>query len=753
MASRINENRMLFNTSIFLEKPNKVLFHPLPNFVDLPVLENNKAKLPNLSLDISLKIKEIVELFPELDKFDQKSAITYTHSKLNSMCDSATDYLKEIIAAYDVKMEKIFDQELNENVIKVYVICFNYFTNYLVKFLSSETPIPVGKAHKSLKKLHILNKFLMMTVGTKNNPIILGQYDVIIIQIINEILNIGHKQLTSHNKFKNIPLATPFLCYQFQILVMLVSMNEGRSFMKVAALDSIKVIYETLERFAKMCFTDPVLKEIYSIRLGKSENWISINNVMIAYAFNRKKFSLIQLGPLASTPQFSLRYIIFYYILKIAQLLSFDDNPIMKERLLGLVLLLVKDGTEFIEAKLEQKEPLTKEELADVEIVLNESLVSANIIKRILPRIADPFAMLEKLGFIQIIKRFIELLIISSLEFGLVGLPEEMKKNEITDCASYKVAKDYIYGVFNFLSKLKNTKDLVGPATPTRIAFKGSKDSFLTLIEEITCRIIEGIDNLKGKEEHLQLAMTYLVEYLFDNRKLISRQSAEYIIKLISSNRFHYTSPKSLEENELELPLEKLTNERICILLVDIIEYERTWAETILQHLINTIRMLLNNEKLLFGLCKLILCGVSSKCLDNSEFYKIIFEPNRKEMNFEQYSKLLINTKSKIIKSFIEIKGINELMNILLNDCHKKNANKKSIMIIEGLFLELAGIPSIAEQIIGRLSVSMVFLDYLKYGDTARNVVVSFVEKLIIEFKYNRKFSDAINEKIGRAHV
>jgi hypothetical protein len=733
-----------------LLKSKKLLFRSLKDNIEPP-----QTKESSNDSD-----KQITELdspflqFTDLEKYDYRNITLYDEKGMDVMCDMALEHFKHFTDKVALKFSvKCIKDEL----VKIFIICFNYISNYLVLCISNENDLSGEKVMKALDQLLILNQFLLFTLNEKKNPIILGQYDIAITRIAKEAIDQVHKQLTTPDKCKDKVFIATFLCYQLQILAMMVALNEGRNFMKTAATESIKTSFETFGFSVKSSISNPLIKEIYRTHLGDNETWVTLDqeHIKAAIGSDRIKFYIIQLSSQIKSPRFSLRHMTLFYLLKFLQLFSLEENVTIKEHIFELIASVLKDNLEFVEEKALKKD-LTLEDMISIEIAFSESLVCLSMLKRTAPKTSDHSALLDKLGFMHFLKPVIECYLKLALKFHLIvtfskdtGYNEESKWKSV----SYRTTHDYVSGIFNFLHKVKNAKDQVGL---TRISRSGSSAAtILTLVEEILGTLIKSIDFIEGTDNELLMLKVYLAEYLFDNRLTMSRQTAEHVIKLITSKRFHYTSPHPLldSESQQELPLEEITNKRIITLLQHIIEYDKTWAEIILQHLVKLIPELLRDEECLFGLCKLIYCGVTGEFRDNSSFYKKIFKESSEPLTFQSYNKIEPRGESKAIKGFIDIKGVSELTNTLLTKFYTNGTklieSDRVIRMVESLFLEIIGLPLISHQVLSEIPLIISFMEYIKIGPDPNAVIVKFLEKLLAAIKYKSKIHEKVHELIN----
>lgn len=749
-------------------KSYKILFHLLSDHRNShglappsPTLSKKlSGPIPTLDdlLDISPKIQELSKSlflqFPDLDKFDHKNILSYSDPKLNEKCNYSFSLFEKIIFELNPVAATISGKTIKDDILKIYVICFNYLTTELFNIISEENTLKIEDGKKMLHNLGILINFLILTLQDRKTQALLSQHDVILMQIIREILNTSHEKWATSGKIKDIGLAAQFLCHLFQTVAILAAINESRNFMKTAGQDAIKLSFETFERSLKLSFNHSLLSEIYSFQLTGFENWITMNgqeHIKIAAGYNKKKFSIIQLEN-KKEPKFTLRYMNLYYTLKILQLLISRKIANLEERGLELVASILKWNGEFLEKKKNDK-------IENLEIVLNENIVCFNIIKRILPNVDDPFSILDRLGFTRFLKPLMDLHINLALKHKLIVpiIPSKISLQSTESLIlenSYKSRKDYIALVLNFLYRLKtNTKDLPSGFRSVKSSHRASKASIGTLVEEIIGDIINGIDLIQAEPYEMRIFKFDITDYLHDSRATMTKQTAEYIIRLVESKTFHFTSPENLNEislennDSVEQELENLSGNRIVALLNEIMAAEKMWAENIWQHLMGQIRIYFEkNEAYLFGLYKLIYCALTKKVYTNQQFYKkLLIEDQIVMLNFKGYSEFELREDSKSLRAFNESKGIYDLISIIQLIYRNYPANlaadtKIKRKMTEQLFMNLLQIPCIPEQILKQQPTIVVeFLEFSLKCPEIRDLAFLFAETLLNVIKYNPK--------------
>ena len=709
----------------------KTLFKPLVN------TEGNYFTQPKFE-DKKQSFDSVLKYFPRLEKYDHKNISLYSEYERDK-CHLALEAFKSYLTRESVVSLKI----LKDDVLKVFVITFNCFTSL---FVSSES---IEEMEASIKYISILNQFLLFTLGEQKNPFTLGRHDASIILIIKKALADVNRQLITSNKYGDSSLVAGFLCYQFQALAMIIALNEGRSFMKTAALDSIKVVLETFACMYEEMLANEVLRKVYEIRLGEDEMWVTLDklHVKIAIGFSKKKFTIIQLNSPPENPHFSLRYMILYYILKSIRLLPLEENPLMKEKILKIVAVVLKDNRGVLTIK----DPITSKDMIGIEIVLNEYLVLFNIIKRIIPKVGDPLARLDKFDYINYLIPIIEKYFNVVMRLDLM-----VKCSQVNDCVelSYKTTNDYLSGLFNFLDKVRDAKSSISLLKTTKSEIKGSTAIILNFIEEVTGKIVQSIDTIEGTEHGLEILKFYIIEYLFDNDNLFSKQTAEHILKLLMSTRFHFTSPKSLQslfdsKVTRETSLENETNKRMVALVNKVMECDKIWAETILDHFITLIPTLLNDEESLFGICKFIYCGVTGNCISNLSFFNKLFNKEYEEVKDMRNIKKKQKEESKSIRGFVNIKGIHKLIDILLmrvyEDGVRVSKSENAVIMIEQLLLELAGLPLVAQQLLSEVSLPAKFLNYINVACDPRKITVKLLTILLRLVRQSEKINENDN--------
>ena len=743
-------------------KAKRILFRPLSDksgstdvATSVPVTKSPCEDILESSKSLSEEWTTVYPLFSSLDKFDHASLSSYSDTELEKKCAAALDFFHKATEA--LCMASLSGKTLKDDLVKIFIICFYRATNELLAYISEEENSEPPE--KALKRLATLNAFLLLMLQDRKNPAILAPHDVTLMQIISEALNAVHEKLANSTK-KDVSSAAYFLYYLFQALAMLTALNEGRNFMKSAANDAIKFAFEAFEISLRISISHPILKEVYGYPLGEGEKWEKTKEkyVKASVGFDKKKFSVIQIVSDLGPPKFTLRYINLYYALKIIQLLIPRKIPGLDERVLEIIAIQLKDMSECLEMKTSHKNFPLGEDIVNVENVLNQNLACFNIIKRILPCVGDPFSILDKCGYTRFLKVLTENHLSMALRFQLAAVIEQSGGSDVVENmaseVSYKLTHDYISGVFNFLNRLKNANTNKAVKTP----IKTSKASISSFVEEIMGEIINRIDTVQSSSANMTVFKAYIVEYLFDNKCIVSKQTAEYIIRLVESKAFHFTSPEVLKgplpkDETVESAVETLTNKRIVILLNEIMAYDKAWAETIWHHLIGQIKTLFEKDEecMLFGLFKLIYCSLTNEVHSNYTFYSRLFDSRvSKVLDYKAYVENEPKGESKSVKAFIDVKGIYDIISMIQASHHKSPEPKSIVKMTEQLLLELIRIPSISEQILKQQPPSVVveFLECAIAYPHVRDVTFDFLQTLLAVVKYNQRMAVvAANDK------
>jgi len=574
----------------------------------------------------------------------------YTTSTLDISQPRKDIQLKEVFPD-DVNAEEYIEHFINsksrylvidKSVFNAFGACFIHVSKLIIKSMRNEEEVK-----KRLKQLASLRHFLLADIANINNCKVINQHSSYLINEIKVILKMGHEEMIVSNAAE----ISELLCYCFQTLTILVAVNERANIEIVPNL--IKTAVELIKDYLKKSYSNDLLKQVYSYGISQCEEWeIGIkSNERLAVAFERKKFSLIQLTPEA--PVYSLRYMLLYFLSK-PSLFNIIADQIDKALISTILLIQIKDLS------------ATHEEETNTELKLNEALVCMKFIKRVLIILKDSLIILEtKEGLRELIINSI----ISAVNNEKVAFIDKWKKKtdlveNFSNIVSYKTSNDYIAIIFKFLNE-------TGSILPL-------------FIEDTIINLINILNTIKGKEKQIRILKTYIVELLFDKRRIIIDETVECFICLIGSNTFHFTSPKSLPPKLCEL--EDLMNKRVVILLGSMIESKAEWAKKLLEYF---IEQLSTKKAQLFGLCRLIYCSLTGKLCDNELFYNRFFNSKEYTVKYEKS----VESNTKAVEAFVDIEGINTLMNILIK-------HSGSIALLESLLLELSSIKQVSEQLL-----------------------------------------------------
>ena len=509
-----------------------------------------------------------------------------------------------------------------------------------------------------------------------------------------------------------------FLYSQYQTLKIIAALNEGKGSITTKFLENN---INKLESGLRSSLYNETLKESFNYHLGNNEKWANKKHVKIALEFDRKKFSLIQLGIEKECYKFTLRYMCMYSIEKILEYSYAKINKEIYENLLEVLSAIIKDIDESMKNNIY--------EIANAEINLNEALICFNIVAIIISRLNNPFGLIKKYELTSTLNSSMIHSIDLIFKFKLVAnLELENSLGKHNKLLSYKTTDDYLSGIFLFMNKLRKIKE---PLSYGKVVEDTKSElSILTLIEKLQSKLINEIDTLK----HIEALKNYIVEYMYDDHRILSRKTADDFLKLIKSKSINFTAPKSLSEvsNKID-PITNLRNRKILALIRSIMNDDKSWAVTILKYFMELIKNSLDNPELLFGLYKVIYSGITGETYDNSAFYKKFFGEAKAESKYE-YN--VDKNESKAIKGFIEIQGIEALIEILsINFCSKKNTEVKNDIIstmTSNLILEFLNIQMISNQL---LKQPLLVMELAKCSGL-RNVAAAFIRKLLMIAKY-----------------
>ncbi len=741
-----------------LAKPDRVLFRPLelPRGSDpaaasqRPLVPASPADLEDTNKEIAAQWAKIRGQFAGTDKLDFKSVISYWKGEekaLDERCAHVCAFFDLVIQTLGQYATSLSGKTVREELLKIYVIVFRQVSvslQTLVLFREENEPSAVQDKELSvlLSQRGTLNDFLLLLMQDRKNGAVLGQYDVSLMQVVGQSVSQLHDRLLRAKKLRNPSAVAAMLHRDFESAAILAGFNECRMLTKAASCDCIRFAFEMLERGLRTSVSVRVFKELYSQPLESGEEWTEgpLGHVRLATRFGKKKLAVVKLG--TGSAGFSLRYISAYYALKLVQLLIAKKAFHEEEKMMETVAMVLKDTDETL------GRAGTAADLVRIELALNENLVCFNIIKRVLPVADDPFVLLDKLGYIQTLKGALETHMAAALRLRLVAFNCPVGQ-PVEEAVSYKKTHDYVAGAFGFLNHLKNMKS----SRPLKSTSKSSKGSVSVMTEERVGDIISTIDSAVSSEPELLVLKTYLVEYLFDNRHVVSRQTAEHIIRLIGSVAFHFTSPadgfKDLEPGHEAKPqdeLEKLNSRRIAMLLSETIAYDKAWAEIILKHMMEQVMVLYRKEEHLFGLYKLIYCVLTHEVHDNVSFSQTILKNWPEELTYARYSQCEHLSEDKAVQAFIDVKGIAGIVGILqltykaiMLQAQNVDGTKPisiAVQMTEQLFLRLNDIPAVAEQTLSQPALVGEFLECLSLGPHIQRVIVSLLQKLLANVKY-----------------
>ena len=588
------------------------------------------------------------ELFDDVLKLDYESILTYTNKDLDNNCSIAIKLFKHILSNPNLFHSK-------HDLMKILIVSFKHY--------SLDTSFT-----NSIDNLQILINYLVLTLEHSKIAIGINKFDIVIFKLVKEVLIVIHK-----NFIEDEVLRARFLYCQFQALAILAALNE--EVVNTRAQESITAYLNTFDIFLRESISNPSLSQVYSVPIGENEAWISLNNTYSSVIFNKVKFNLIHMGK--NKPKFSIRYIALYYMLKFIHLLA---SKKVDELILETISTILKQ--------------INRSSEGDVEMFLNEALVSLKIVRRVLPNMKKPSKVLEKIEIKLLAETYIQ----------------QVHRANLYEPYNTFSKKNYISKLFNTLSKLRNEKSLKDNDYNVAI---------VSLVEEVIGKFIALLNSDIGYG-----LKVYVIKYLYSNRTTLSLKVAESITRLIASKAINFTLTLK-EENTME----SIMNKELIITLIELTKHNEQRAQSILKLFIKSIREH-TDEAILFCIHKLLLCVVKRKVYDDNTFYKKIFSKEKPKITFKKYKKLEEQRNEKTVKVFIDIKGEKELVDIFLK-LEKGNLMKMTRSVIVKL------IPYMSKIILKDISILLELCDHLKEYPQIMKVVISVIQSLLSEIKYN----------------
>lgn len=616
-------------------------------------------------------------------------------AELGEKCESATRSLVQIVKS--LKLKEAFAGVLSDEVVKVVAECIRHCS---AKGFGEE----VGK------ELEALNIVLMMGLEDRPRKIRLGKY----IKSTLETLKATQDHIKEQSNFRNLLSSARILSFQYHTLTILTTLN--------ACNDSFVQHIETLSRGIRESLLNNRLHKCYSLPLGQNECWVSEERAEISCLFGREKIAVVRMG---SGCRVTTRCVCLGYVEKAFKGVVVKGNQVLLEKVLETIAETLKDISERLKEFMGMKLTI---ELGEVEIYLNEALICFSILRWMLANLSDPFALLSKFGYVDLLKPLLDSYIGLILRLGLVK--GSFKDSEVV---SYKTAHDYLSGVFLFMSELKNKRELLSYGRAAKGA--GAKSLILGLFEEVIQNLVKEID----KTEKIATLKHYIVEYFYRTNRNFSRQTAECLVSLVESRSIFFTAPRDFAEGIKETRMQSLTNKRAITLLNTILNDDKMWAETVLNYMLELVKEHYRNVELLFGIYKLIYCGVTDTICNNSMFYEKMF--SRGDRQDESSKHAMGRESSKATKGFVDIEGITQLINILLCNLYKEDFERVGIVVeMTGNFIiELLDVALIAEQLLKRMEIVVKVLE----ESHSTSFTIKFIRKLLLLVKYSPKIVTA----------
>jgi len=588
-------------------------------------------------------------------------------SELREKCVVIMKFLNDIMQS--IKFNRPPPHFLDDYVFKIVIKCFYYYHENI--------------SPSNLQNIRTLNTLLILYLyGEPKSMIKEGQ-------LLFKSVKTMHEQL-KNNKV-NIFKAAKLIHYQYQGFSILAALDGSKEFVKLYAEALEKGIRESCDK----------LNDCYEVALGKEEYWMTSlkDHVKVNYLFNRKILTVVKFSEDRMSHRFTPRYECLYYTKKAIKLLATKESQALLEKLLETIMTLLK-----LKSTLLKQEKLPTN---NVESHLNEILICFNIIKHIINNPNPP--LLSKLNDLSFLKPLIYSYI--TLIFKHKFLYNTYDENEII---SYRTTHDYLSGLFRFMSEVKNAKEFTSYTRSTN-----TKTSILKLFEEIINELLKYIENSI-------ILKDYIVEYLYKNNRNITKQTVECLVKIVETTSF--TAPKSISGEIKEQGMKALTNKRIVSLLNTILNDDKFWAESILGHLIELIKELYNNKELLFGIYKLIYCGLTNTVCSNIEFYTKLFTKAEVIVDKEY---------SKAIKGFANIEGTTQILNVIINDLYKTEL-EDIIEMTSKFIIILLDIPLLAEKLLKESALIMKVLE----ASHSISFTTRFIQKLLELVKQSAKITE-----------
>lgn len=733
-------------------KYGKYLF---PQIIPKEVISQQKK--PNNKIEISSDIAEKWQIlkknFEQILKVDPKEITTllmqdreYTEEKCIQACSFFTSFVDSLEAEFAEAAMKPFQ----ENLMKCYVFTLTNLNAIIINSICDQ------KSNESLlstwiERRQILNDFLLFILQDSLN---IFPFDSIIVNSIFENL-VRFSKGFSNEKQVGESIISLFIYYQLQLIAIIAAFNQSKK--SRDADETIKKTLEIMENAMVILCSTQQLREICSISVSNSETWIRSQSKIksIAIQYGKKKIGTINMRKNNEDPIITIRYANLYYLVKILKLLKSRKIIRIAEQAIETLAFILKGNTLLNDIKNLDK--------LIIETVLNENVIAMKLLIQLLSNMDNPYAALTKYEYSTILRKFIKNHILASLFTHNISLPFLNPDKGDLQKISYKEMKDYVPLAFSFLNELKH----FGSSKKSTKIIKTSMNEF---IEVLMGELVALIDKIEGNDIDILIVKAHIVEFFAENANNITLVTTEYIVQLLVSNSFHYTSPKSIKEcseklSNIETELERDTSMRLVWLLNTVINHDKFWSTAIFHTFMAAISQSYDKEDILFGLYKLIYCTLTSEVHDNNSFYSQILQKSPKQMDYATFLEKDKLGERKSIVAFIEIKGIHSLFSFLFSAYsdaiqeyyfgkppqiedeelvekpEKKFYSPICITLTEQLLIHLHCIPLFAEDLISEPQDLFTLLEFATCTQRYQEVAMTILQELMISCKYCRNLA------------
>eukprot|EP00826_Nyctotherus_ovalis_P023380 TRINITY_DN1796_c0_g1_i1.p1 TRINITY_DN1796_c0_g1~~TRINITY_DN1796_c0_g1_i1.p1 ORF type:complete len:247 (+),score=13.54 TRINITY_DN1796_c0_g1_i1:119-859(+) len=209
-------------------------------------MKRGRSASPNKSSSLFSEFKitsfqEILELFPNLPKFNHSSIKSYNTADLPSKYETALKHFTNIIL---LRREELSVGLLKEDLMKVIVICIQYCVSHLKKTIPETKRAKSNKeSNKYVRHLITLQSVLEMWLGYRNTKTLEG-FLVLICKIISESIEFVHDSLKKGKK--TWPAVAKLLNCQYQILGILIQLGSHQENTATELIKTVSYTHLTL---------------------------------------------------------------------------------------------------------------------------------------------------------------------------------------------------------------------------------------------------------------------------------------------------------------------------------------------------------------------------------------------------------------------------------------------------------------------------------------------------------------------------